>query len=67
MRTFTARCVPTANSQLPFPTPNRLSTNRQMGGLSYLEYVRGLAKRVESDWDGVRGDLLAIRSALLSR
>lgn len=26
----------------------------QMGGLSYLEYIRALAKRVESDWDGVK-------------
>jgi hypothetical protein len=25
-----------------------------MGGLSYLEYIRGLAKRVESDWEGVQ-------------
>jgi len=25
-----------------------------MGGLSYLEYIRGLAKRVEGDWDGVQ-------------
>jgi hypothetical protein len=25
-----------------------------MGGLSYLEFIRGLAKRVESDWDGVQ-------------
>jgi len=38
-----------------------------MGGLSYLEYVRGLAKRVESDWPGVQADLEAIRKALLAR
>ena len=25
-----------------------------MGGLSYLEFIRGLAKRVEADWDGVQ-------------
>lgn len=25
-----------------------------MGGLSYLEYIRGLAKRVEEDWQGVQ-------------
>jgi Zn-dependent M16 (insulinase) family peptidase len=39
----------------------------QMGGLSYLEYVRKLASRVESDWDGVVADLEAIRSAVVSR
>jgi len=38
-----------------------------MGGLSYLEYVRGLAKRVEADWPGVHADLEAIRKALLAR
>jgi len=41
--------------------------SEQMGGLSYLEYIRGLAKRVEGEWDAVRADLLAIRAALLSR
>jgi hypothetical protein len=24
------------------------------GGLSYLEFIRGLAKRVEADWEGVQ-------------
>lgn len=38
-----------------------------MGGLSYLEYIRTLAKRVESDWEGVKADLHSIRSALLQR
>lgn len=38
-----------------------------MGGLSYLEFIRGLAKRVESDWEGVKSDLHAIRDALLAR
>lgn len=39
----------------------------QTGGLSYLEYIRALAKRLESDWEGVQADLEAIRSALLNR
>ncbi|KIY92916.1 hypothetical protein MNEG_15047 [Monoraphidium neglectum] len=38
-----------------------------MGGLSYLEYVRALAKRVESDWDSVKADLERIRTLLLQR
>eukprot|EP00803_Ostreobium_quekettii_P002144 evm.model.scf_1846.1 EVM.evm.TU.scf_1846.1 scf_1846:8916-17584(+) len=36
------------------------------GGLSYLEYVRQLAERVDSDWPGVQSDLHAIRSSLLT-
>lgn len=39
----------------------------QMSGLSYLEFIRGLAKRVEGEWDSVKADLEAIRAALLSR
>ncbi|KAL6747715.1 Metalloenzyme, LuxS/M16 peptidase-like protein [Haematococcus lacustris] len=41
-----------------------------MGGLSYLEFIRSLAKRLEAGpegWEAVRADLEAIRSALLSR
>jgi len=41
--------------------------SEQMGGLSYLEYIRTLAKRVESDWEGVQADLEAIRKSLLQR
>lgn len=26
----------------------------QMGGLSYLDFIRNLAKRVDSDWDSVQ-------------
>ena len=33
----------------------------QTGGLSYLESIRNLAQRVDSDWDGVQADLAAIR------
>ncbi|GFR50856.1 hypothetical protein Agub_g13138 [Astrephomene gubernaculifera] len=40
-----------------------------MGGLSYLDFIRGLGKRVETEegWQGVRGELEAIRTALLQR
>uniref|UniRef100_A0A383WCE6 Peptidase M16C associated domain-containing protein n=1 Tax=Tetradesmus obliquus TaxID=3088 RepID=A0A383WCE6_TETOB len=37
------------------------------GGLSYLEFIRGLAKRVEEDWEGVQADLESIRKHLLQR
>ena len=33
----------------------------QTGGLSYLESIRQLAKRVDDDWEGVRADLQSIR------
>lgn len=39
----------------------------QMGGLSYLEYLRALEKRVDEDWTRVSEQLNAIRSSLLAR
>jgi hypothetical protein len=59
----------------PQPAPFLLIARRlskpvpwaQMGGLSYLDFIRGLQGRVEADWDGVRADLEAIRTALLAR
>jgi hypothetical protein len=41
--------------------------SEQMGGISYLEYVRALVARVEADWEGVAADLQRIRAALLQR
>ncbi|KFM23321.1 Presequence protease 2, chloroplastic/mitochondrial [Auxenochlorella protothecoides] len=41
--------------------------SEQMGGVEYLQYLRTLAKRVDSDWEGVRRDLETIRSTLLQR
>jgi len=38
-----------------------------MGGYAYLESIRVLAGRVDSDWEGVVADLEAIRAALLHR
>jgi len=37
------------------------------GGFTYLESIRALAKRVESDWDSVQADLESIRKHLLQR
>ena len=39
--------------------------SEQMGGISYLDFVRGLVGRVEADWEGVQADLEAIRCGLL--
>ncbi|KAL3690174.1 hypothetical protein R1sor_016483 [Riccia sorocarpa] len=41
--------------------------NEQMGGLSYLEFLRSLEKRVEEDWPAVSQSLEAIRTAVLGR
>ena len=41
--------------------------SEQMGGVSYLEFIRGLVSRVESDWEGVQADLEQIRTTLLQR
>ncbi|KAL4856502.1 Presequence protease 1 [Chlorella vulgaris] len=41
--------------------------SEQMGGVAYLDFIRGLAARVESDWEGVQADLEAIRKVLLQR
>eukprot|EP00887_Chlorella_sp_A99_P003900 scaffold11.g3900.t1 len=40
--------------------------NEQMGGLAYLEFIRGLVGRVESDWEGVQVDLERIRRVFAS-
>ena len=40
--------------------------DEKMGGLEYLFYIRTLVKRIDEDWEGVKADLQAIRSALLS-
>jgi len=38
-----------------------------MGGLAQLEYLKVLTKRIDTDWDGVVGDLERIRAAVVSR
>lgn len=37
------------------------------GGLSYLEFIRNLADRVDSDWNDIQQDLETIRSYLINR
>ncbi|RUT34600.1 peptidase M16 [Arsenicitalea aurantiaca] len=39
----------------------------QMGGVSYLFFLRSLAERIETDWGGVAADLEAIRTVLVDR
>lgn len=39
----------------------------QMGGVSYLEFLRSLEEKVEQDWGGISSSLEEIRNSLLSR
>lgn len=39
----------------------------EMGGVAYLEQIRKLVARVDSDWEGVKQDLETIRSAILQQ
>jgi hypothetical protein len=39
----------------------------QMGGISQLEFLRGLADRIASGWSGIHGDLERIRQTLVTR
>lgn len=39
----------------------------QMGGISHLKFLRGLADRIASDWSAIHGDLERIRHTLVTR
>ncbi|KAF8410035.1 hypothetical protein HHK36_002555 [Tetracentron sinense] len=39
----------------------------QMGGISYLEFLRALEEKVDQDWAGISSSLEEIRKSLLSR
>ncbi|KAI7725945.1 hypothetical protein M8C21_013233 [Ambrosia artemisiifolia] len=39
----------------------------QMGGISYLEFLKDLEKKIEEDWSEISTSLEAIRGALLSK
>lgn len=41
--------------------------SEQMGGVSYLEFLKDLEKKVDQDWDGISSSLEEIRRSLLSR
>ncbi|GMH13419.1 hypothetical protein Nepgr_015260 [Nepenthes gracilis] len=42
-------------------------TAEQMGGISYLEFLRALEEKVDQDWDGIASSLEEIRKSLFSR
>ncbi|XP_057534490.1 presequence protease 1, chloroplastic/mitochondrial [Amaranthus tricolor] len=41
--------------------------SEQMGGISYLEFLRALEEKVDQDWEGISSSLEEIRKSLLSR
>ncbi|KAK9691159.1 hypothetical protein RND81_09G179900 [Saponaria officinalis] len=41
--------------------------SEQMGGMSYLEFLRAMGEQVDKDWDGVSSALEEIRKSLLSQ
>lgn len=68
---FEARLVPGGNGIVDTRLKSGLTEAgwiaEQMGGVSYLEFLRGLIARIETDWAGVEATLFAIRDALFNR
>jgi Zn-dependent M16 (insulinase) family peptidase len=68
---FEARLVPAGNSIVDTRLKSGLTEAswiaEQLGGVSYLQFLRELVERVDSDWAGVEAALLRIRDTLFNR
>lgn len=68
---FEARLVPSGNaivnSRLNAGLTEASWIAEQLSGVSYLNFLKTLVKRVDSDWDGVQAALMAIRDTLFNR
>jgi Zn-dependent M16 (insulinase) family peptidase len=68
---FEARLVPSGNAIVDTRLKSGLTEAswiaEQMGGISYLNFVRDLVKRIDSDWDSVQAALERIRDTLFNR
>ncbi|MCP8884753.1 insulinase family protein [Devosia sp. XJ19-1] len=68
---FEARLVPSGNAFADMRIKAGLTEAgwiaEQMGGVSYLEFLKGLVKRIDSDWDSVEAALTSIRDTLFNR
>lgn len=68
---FEARLVPAGNSIVDTRLKSNLTEAswiaEQLGGVSYLEFVRELVERIDSDWAGVEATLKRIRDTLFNR
>jgi Zn-dependent M16 (insulinase) family peptidase len=56
-----------ANSRLKASFNASDWASEQMGGVSYLFFLRKLAERVDADWAGVLADLQRVRDGLVNR
>ncbi|MBD8067255.1 insulinase family protein [Devosia sp. PTR5] len=67
---FEARLVPGGNGFVDTRLKSGLTEAgwiaEQMGGVSYLEFLKGLIRRIDSDWDSVEASLRRIRDALFT-
>jgi len=68
---FEARMVPAGNSIVDTRLKSGLTEAswiaEQLGGVSYLQFLRGLVERVDYDWAGVEAALVRIRDTLFNR
>ncbi|HEY8575759.1 MAG TPA: insulinase family protein [Devosia sp.] len=68
---FEARLVPSGNAIVDTRLKSGLTEAswiaEQLGGVSYLQFLRDLVKRVDSDWTGVETVLRRIRDTLFNR
>lgn len=68
---FEARLVPSGNAIVDTRLKSGLTEAswiaEQLGGVSYLSFLRDLVKRVDSDWSGVEAVLRRIRDTLFNR
>ena len=68
---FEARLIPAGNSIVDTRLKAGLTEAswlaEQLGGVSYLEFLRDLVKRIDSDWDSVERAFRTIRDVLVNR
>jgi hypothetical protein len=68
---FEARMVPAGNSIVDTRLKSGLTEAswiaEQLGGVSYLQFLRGLVERVDNDWAVVEAALVRIRDTLFNR
>lgn len=68
---FEARLVPSGNAIVDTRLKSGLTEAswiaEQVGGVSYLGFLRTLVKRIDSDWDSVAAALKRIRDTLFNR
>jgi len=68
---FEARLVPAGNAIVATRLQSSMTEagwlSEQLGGVSYLQFLRGLIERIDSDWPSVQAALEAIRDTLFNR